>query len=452
YSEIEQNIKQINNEFCYQDKHLFGKIQKLCSTPHFVVAAVRLPGKTLNLCLGRGADHTGPFLIERAPKSNVRIRDQFLEYLRKFFNGSVLKEIVLDKNDRIVHFYTKREEDELFTFFWKGRELFFSHLYPNIHGYELFTSWRGKIEGLSLDFEEAKKAITEVYNECGRSQTAMESAQTRDAIFDISKYENDLGALSSKSVKKKEKFLVRKIANIKADLKKVETKDKLIELLESGEWAVPEGYRVNILGIKFKFESGLNEWGKRNLIYEKVKAFKRAEVILRKRLEETQKEQEKVSEGEELVKIQLPPTITPIWNNVKKKTANNDEQAQLYEYKFNNGVKFAVGAKDTANDYLRSKWAKKEDLWFHVDGYPSAHLIVKAESISQLSPDDLNIIGSCLVFHSNLNLDRPPLMYTQVKNLKGIKGQKGGVTMKKQKYLSVSFLDDWKERIAIIGV
>lgn len=431
---------------------MFGKVQKLCSTPHFIVASVRLPGKTLNMCLGRGADHTGPWLISRAPKSNTRIRDQFLEYLRKHFNGAVLKSIELEKNDRIVHFYTKREEDEIFTFFWKGRELFFSHLYPNVKGYELFTSWKGKIDGLSLSFEQAKLKLVEVYDECGRSKTEATPNEIRNLDFDINEYETRLGAMSSKSIKKKEKFVKRKVENIEGDLRRVEKKEALLKLLSDQSWTIPSGYKISIEGIKFKFESHLSEWGKRDIVYEKIKAFKRAEVILKKRLVEAKIECEKLVSGQELEKIQLPPTISPIWNNVKKKMITSDEGILLYEYRLKSGKKFAVGTKDTANDYLRSKWANKEDLWFHIESYPSAHLIVKVDSISQLTEDELSIIASCLVFHSSLNLDNPTLVFTQVKNLKGIKGQRGGVTMKKQKYLSVSVQKDWKERIALIGV
>lgn len=424
----------------------------MCSTPHFIVASVRLPGKTLNLCLGRGADYTGPWLISRAPKSNTRVRDQFLEYLRKHFNGAVLKSIELEKNDRIVHFYTKREEDEVFSFFWKGRELFFSHLYPSEDGYELFTSWRGKIKTSTVSFNKAKDQITEVFDECGRSNSVATVNDIRDNLFDITAYEEKLGALSSRSVKKKEKFAKRKIENIAGDLEKVKKKDILVKLLNDENWKVPTGYQVKIEGIKFKFESHLTEWGKRDLVYSKIKALKRAEVILSKRLADAKIDFENIVSGKELAKIQLPPTVSPIWNNVKKKQITQDEEIPIYEYRFSGGVKFAVGTKDSANDYLRSKWAKKEDLWFHIDSYPSAHLIVKVDSLSQLSSEEINIIGSCLVFHSSLALSNPTLVFTQVKNLKGIKGQRGGVTMKKQKYLSISVLSDWKERIALIGV
>ena len=49
---------------------------------------------------------------------------------------------------------------------------------------------------------------------------------------------------------------------------------------------------------------------------------------------------------------------------------------------------------------------------------------------------------------SNLLIEVIPLVFTQVKNLKGLKGKAGSVTLKKEKYRDVKYNGNWSEIIS----
>lgn len=446
YNEIKRNVNKINPEENQDGKKSFGKIQKIMSTPHFISIAVRFPGKTKYFALGRGSEYSGFWIMERHPASQVRVIDKYLEYLRKYLSSSSLVDVRLNEKDKLLEFETLKGEKNFFYFFWKGKDLYFAHIYKTGERVELFASWKGKLKVENIN--EAKELLYGKLGEVGFGAVEVGSVSEKDRDFEIDKYESLLLEGSTKKITKKKRFLSRKIKNIEIDYKKVLKWKDLKSLVEDPNWQVPKEYKVKIEGIRFKFESNLNEWGRKNLIYEKVKSLRNAESLLEKRLEDTKEELIQFEMGNSQFEFDLPTIVAPVWITGKAKKVVNENNRKIDIYQLTESVTMAVGHRDVDNDYLRTKWAKKDDLWFHIDGYPSAHLIIKVDNISKLNQEHLDIIGSLLADYSSLSLDRPPLMYTQVKNLKGIKGQKGGVTMKKQRYISVNYCQEWKERIA----
>ena len=98
-----------------------------------------------------------------------------------------------------------------------------------------------------------------------------------------------------------------------------------------------------------------------------------------------------------------------------------------------------------SNDWLRTQGAK-DHYWFHIENYPGAHCLIKTDDLSQLTGEDLSAIASMLRDYSRLEITEIPVIYSQLKNVKGLKGGQGKVLIKKPKYLRSSYIK-WKEII-----
>ena len=93
-------------------------------------------------------------------------------------------------------------------------------------------------------------------------------------------------------------------------------------------------------------------------------------------------------------------------------------------------------------------FAKKNDLWLHLDGHKSGHMFVKGDREPRM--DELSVLGSALVDYSGLKIADIPLLFTQVKNLKGVKGVAGMVNYKKEKHLLVIYDAQWRQKVTAI--
>jgi hypothetical protein len=85
-----------------------------------------------------------------------------------------------------------------------------------------------------------------------------------------------------------------------------------------------------------------------------------------------------------------------------------------------------------------------------LENYKSSHLIIKVSNLSELNEVDLKVIGSILRDYSRLEIDKIPLVLTNVKNLRGTKGTAGLVRYKNEKYLQVDYLPKWEELAPIL--
>ena len=99
YLDLEKQVKKI------ADAQLeYGQIQKIYSTAFFISFSIRTPGKTWHLYLGRGNGQEGMWLHDSAPISELRRKDNFLEYLRRHLSACSFVGLELDAHDRIVKF------------------------------------------------------------------------------------------------------------------------------------------------------------------------------------------------------------------------------------------------------------------------------------------------------------------------------------------------------------
>lgn len=414
-------------------KNEFYPLQKAYTTPHFLVLSVRFPGKTVAIYIGRGNQYQGVFLGEKLPPSYLRVQDRLLDYLRKYLVGARLGKMEVDDKSMVSLFHFKNEHsDNAFLFGYKERQLFFAKQSKE----EVYLSWSGEtLESRNL------LSLVDVF---GPDKITAAVNQKEWTIADY--LTEEAKKISGQRVqRKKEKFLVRKIHNISEDLATVKNwnllQDDLVE--ERIDLNTDE---LKLHGQKIKLFGLATPWLKRDVIFKKIKKLKKAEEILSTRLEESQVEFENVQKGEFEFEVTKEKVIQPLWitHARQSKPQHSEHNVKHFQLKNLTGV---IGLDALSNDAIRSQ-ASKEHYWFHIENYPGAHGIVKTDDFSKLSIEDLSAIASMLRDYSKLDILEIPMLYTQLKNVKGLKGTKGEVIIKKPKHLRCLYRN-WKEIISI---
>ncbi len=435
YNTISQEIQSFRNIFTD-----YAQIQKIYSSSQFISIQIRLPGKSFFLYLGRGHGFEGFWLGEKQVESALRKRDQFLEYLRRYLSASVLLGVDLDDKDRVLKISYGRfgQTNKLFLFY-KGRELYFANYYfdEKDKRFKTFLSWHKGVQ-------EEKYDDFNVFDSIGRKEIPDKTkVQKRIPIEKLLKNEKEKaqGLLSSG---KSKKFLVRKKKNIDSDITKVSQWPKLVSFIEQTEDFAKLERKIAIHGFKLKFKSP-EHYKRQDELYLKVKKLKKAQKILALRLSDTIDTLEKQKQRQENFENNLK-TIKPIWAQsfkTEELVIKKEKGYVLHELK---GLKLAIGQSAVANDQMRKEWAKKEDIWFHAVGDKSPHIIVKLGD-QNLDMEFFKIIASMMVHYMGSDSREINLMYTSVKNLKGVKGAAGSVTFKKEKYINVIIEKNWNSII-----
>ncbi len=416
-------------------KNEFYPVQKAYTTPHFIVLVIRFPGKNAFLYIGRGHKYEGIFLGESLPPSYLRIQDKFLDYLRKNLVGCRLGKMEIDNQYFFALFsYKNDQSDNSISFGYKNHQLFFVLQNKEL----IYTSWNNE----NQNCDSILKLVDPFMGEKPGGEFTKDSTWTLDTYF-----KNEEKKMNGLPVQlKKEKFLARKLNNIKNDLEEVKKWVFLEKDLLSEEQLLIKDDQTHFHGIKVKFPHGLNQWQKRDFLFNKVKKLKKAESILSSRLDETILEQVKVKAGEVEVELTRESATPLLWQSTKSKTKSSGEKKWV---NFSvRGIAGVAGLDAHSNDFLRSESAK-EHYWFHIENYSGSHCLLKTEDISVLTKEDFSMIASLLRDLSKLDILEIPVIYSQVKHVKGLKGTPGKVLIKKPKYLRCVY-QAWKEIITVI--
>ena len=434
YLDLQKQVKTIS-----EISLSYSQIQKIYSTSFFISFSIRSPGKTFHLFLGRGAGQEGIWLHDQPPMSDLRRKDTFLEYLRKHLSSCSFVGLELDKFDRIVKFkYQKYGKLNSILFFWKARKLYFVHHYQDAPDsqFKLLMSWHGK----AIIPNEDMADLFDFFNEVGR-RTDMKHdlhASSNSTIAQL--LEDELKAANLKGLTSAPTFLQRKINNIEEDLTRTKQWEDIQKVLNKGDSL--DVYELKIGDHKIKFEGDLNPYERRNLLFEKIKKLKRGEGILSQRLQSVKEQLAgKTTEKKETSSL---PITKPIWGKEEKKDASlqikSPEREDYKIFKFE-GFSIGIGISSFGNDQLRNKWASKEDIWIHLEDAKSAHAVIKLQSSQALTGEMLNLAASIVAYFSHFKSDWISIIYTHVKNLKGVSGSPGMVIYKKEKHLRCPSVD-----------
>lgn len=113
---------------------------------------------------------------------------------------------------------------------------------------------------------------------------------------------------------------------------------------------------------------------------------------------------------------------------VTKQKSRNEISAPK-EYESAEGYKIMVGRNNTQNDYLTTKLARKNDLWFHVKGIPGSHVIVFSGGL-EVSEETVLYAASLAAANSKAgDSAQVPVDYTPVKFVKKPSGAKPGMVI-----------------------
>lgn len=442
-------FQQVNYLNSFLQNH--GLCQKIFSTPHFLCFALRRPGETLWLYLGRGGEYQGIWVSKVAPPAGARIQDTFLSLARKHLITPWLS-IKLDKLDRIIliksSYFSKQQS---FFFFWNGNDSYFLQHYfsQQSNSWISHKSWSSK-DKIESEFEISQIELFEFFNEVGRKDLPdklLPEAEAAEATLNhqMERYMVKINGHQTLSNLPSKKYL-RKISNIKKDLEKLSHYNTLKNFLETNPANIPNELIFGDLKIKFPEQMTVEQ--KRNFAFNKLKNWKKNYVFMKDRLanEELSPTKNILPKPEKIIK--------PIWKSIDKKaktilpaTSANLGNCDFYQLpKFHASI--AVGKSAQANDQLRNSWSQKTDYWFHLQDMPSAHVYIRPQDKFIFSQELFNLIGTLLLAESNSNATSASLIYCLEKDLKSIKGKSGTVKYKNEKrilfFIDKNFKDELK--------
>ena len=434
YLDLQKQVKDISEHGLS-----YGQIQKIYSTSFFISFSIRSPGKTWHLYLGRGAGQEGTWLHDQAPVSSLRRKDTFLEYLRKHISSCSFVSLEVDKFDRILKLsYQKFGQLQTILFFWKARKLYFLHHYQEAPEtpFKLLMSWHGKAFVPNEDLAD----YYDFFNEVGRRTDMNHDLHSSSSSTIEQLLLDELNAAKLKGMNSPTSFLQRKITNIEEDLGRTRQWCQMQKMLDQDDSL--EMYELKVGAHKIKFEGDLNPYERRNLLHEKIKKLKRGEGILNQRLVDAKNLL--AGKTTEIRSLSTLAITKPVWGKEDKKESTNliktPEKQDYKIFKFED-FSIGVGLSSSGNDQLRNKWASKEDLWIHLDGLKSAHAIVKLHGLKAVSAETINLGATIVAQYTQFKDEWISIIYTQVKNLKGVTGSPGMVTYKKEKHLRCPRVD-----------
>ena len=97
-------------------------------------------------------------------------------------------------------------------------------------------------------------------------------------------------------------------------------------------------------------------------------------------------------------------------------------------YRSRDGLEIWVGRSDEGNDHLSTRLARGKDLFFHLDGAPGSHVILRTEGRTDPPPESVLDASELAVhFSKQKNAGRADVHVVPIKNVKKPKGAKKGL-------------------------
>ena len=126
------------------------------------------------------------------------------------------------------------------------------------------------------------------------------------------------------------------------------------------------------------------------------------------------------------------PIFAEYFKIKKDSTKNKDEKKNSSPREYTiDGYTVLVGKNNVQNDYLTTKLADKNDIWFHTKDIHGSHVILKNNSSTELPSNDILIkCAQIAAFYSKAKLSsNVPVDYCFVKYVKKVSGSKPGMVI-----------------------
>ncbi len=202
-------------------------------------------------------------------------------------------------------------------------------------------------------------------------------------------------------------------------------------------YVLPDPYTNEI--IEIPIVGDLDPISLANYYFKEYSSRKKSYSIAKERLEEKEREKiyleellwelENVKNEEELkdlydvlIKLGLVKDGSP---NIHRAVKAEDTSKLYYSFDFGS-FKVFVGRNAKGNDYVTFKLASKDDLWFHVKGYPGAHVVMRVKG--DVDPSYIEkVAGIALYFSKARHSGKGEVDYTKVRNVRRLGGVPGRV-------------------------
>lgn len=131
-------------------------------------------------------------------------------------------------------------------------------------------------------------------------------------------------------------------------------------------------------------------------------------------------------------------------NKPKKK-----QKPKLLTYILDNGTLISVGKNNIQNEYLTHKFAKSNEMWFHIKDGAGSHVVVHNDL--ELTEDEIRTAANIAAYYSSMSESSSVMVdYTKIRNIKKIPGKRNCfVTYTHQKTI---YIDPDKEFINSLKV
>lgn len=257
------------------------------------------------------------------------------------------------------------------------------------------------------------------------------------------------------------KKVTKKLANINQKLKDCENMDKYKlygELIIANLYQIDnkanlesitlENYYNKNLPINIPLDKKFSISDNAKNFYKKYNKLKNALKVVSEQKIETEKEINYIEsiifelEGaksiEDVDEIYNEISESGIFENIKKKS-NRNISSKVSNKKYVDSIKpltfeidghlVLVGKNNKQNDYLTTKFAKKDDIWFHTKDIHGSHVILKTNG-SEISITTLEKCARLAAHYSKGKLSsNVPVDYAFVKNVKKPSGSKPGMVI-----------------------
>ena len=189
-------------------------------------------------------------------------------------------------------------------------------------------------------------------------------------------------------------------------------------------------------------DESLDPSGNVQRYFKKYKKAKRGLEMTSQRLEEGDKEKtylesvlfqvEEAEDAEELEAVRQELEEERILAAPKKpKTAKEKKETSIPVRRFRSseGLEIFCGKHNLGNDYLLRRLARDDDLWFHSQGLPGSHVLLKAGRGAPKQESILEAAAIAAYYSRGRGSTRLPVDYTLVKNVRRPKGAKPGMVI-----------------------
>jgi predicted ribosome quality control (RQC) complex YloA/Tae2 family protein len=176
--------------------------------------------------------------------------------------------------------------------------------------------------------------------------------------------------------------------------------------------------------ITVTLEPTLDAAGNANKLYARAK--RREDVLTKLEVREPELEAAKLELEKLLASLETMPE-KELEHLVDASAAREDARAPVgIRYRTKGGFEVLVGRNSRENDFLTHRLAKSLDLWFHVQGYPGSHVILRAGNREVPFPDILEA-SALAAYHSKARgSSNVAVDYMLIKNVWRPKGARAG--------------------------